>query len=148
MIAVYDAILAAHKADAFPVEIRYGGTITKDEAAGKVKAQGIARYIIAAPLDVDSELYKATDGSVKELKFWKVIFARTAKDCVQGLQDWFIRVGAVSDTGIVGIPGHAPWTYSTLSVLKWRPVGSLEQYAEVYGEVFAIEQFTRISIRI
>lgn len=147
MTVVWDEIYEAHKADAFPVKISYSRDSLKAETIKQaVKQSGIVRYIQPAPLPVGNILRQSTRGDVKVVQGFMLVFAATAKECVKALEDWFIRVGCVSQSGIVGLAPNGPWTYSTLSLLSYDPIGDVEQYAEPYGEVYAIEQYVRISI--
>lgn len=147
MTSVFDTLVDAHKADSFPISIAYSkDSMQKEEIAKKVGTRGIMRFLCPAPLDPEATVRKSTLGTVEEVKAFMVVFAPTARECVEGLQNWFLRVGYASQTGIVGNPYHAPWTYSTLSLLSYSPIGSIEQFAEPYGEVYALEQYVRISI--
>lgn len=147
MIAVFDSIVDAHKADGFPISIAYGpDSMKKANIEALVKQKGTVRYMQPAPLSIENELRNSTNGDVRTVQAFALVFAKTARECVKGLEDWFIRVGFVSQTGIVGHPGVGPWTYSTLSLLAYNPIGGLEQFAQEYGEVYVIEQFVRISI--
>ena len=147
MIAVFDSIVDAHAADNFPVQIAYGPDSMKKEAIeALVKQRGTVRYLQPAPLNLENSLRLSTNGDVKTVEAFALVFSATAHGCVEALQDWFIRVGFVSQTGIVGHPGTGPWAYSTLSLLAYNPIGGLEQFAQQYGQVYVIEQFVRISI--
>lgn len=147
MTVVYDALVDAHDADEFPISVAYSrDVLNKDAISAEVKTKGIVRYLVSAPLPMRNDLRNSTLGDVKVIQPWMLVFASTGKKCVKGLEDWFKRVGCVMQTGIVGVPPNGPWTYSTLSLLSYTPIGDLEQFAEPYGDVYCIEQYARISI--
>lgn len=146
MTGVFDNILTAHDADNYPIHICYGDMPSKDQIRDDLLQSDIARYLIPAPFDPDSELYQSTDGAITEVMAFMVVFCNTPKETVQGLHNWFLRVGYKTVNNVVGDPPTVPWTYSTLSLMAWHPVGGVESYAEQYGDVWAIEQFVRINI--
>jgi hypothetical protein len=147
MTTVFDSIIDAHTADSFPVNMAYGRNVLKAEAISQVVRQsGVQRFLVSAPLPMGNDIRNSTHGDVKVVQPWMVIFAATERECVEALEAWFVRVGCTLSSGIVGKPPVGPWTYSTLSLLSYNPIGDLEQFAEPYGDVFAIEQYVRISI--
>lgn len=147
MTSVFDEIVDAHKADEFPVSVAYGPEAMKKETiAALVKQKGTVRYLQPAPIPIDSSLRKSTNGDVKVVHAFMLVFSKTARECVKALEDWFLRVGFACAPGVVGYPGSGPWTYSTLSLLSYNPIGDVEQFAQQYGEVYVVEQYIRISI--
>lgn len=146
VLQVFDAILAAHVADSYPIIISYGDMPSKEEIQDSLLTQTYCRYLIPAPYDPDAILYQSTAGAISEVMAFMVIFANSARGAVEGLHEWFLRVGYKTENNIVGDPGTKPWVYSTLSVMSWHPVGAIEDYAMQYGNAWAIEQMVRINI--
>lgn len=147
MTSVYDQLVAAHKADSFPIKIMYSkDAINAEQIKADVYKSGPQRYVQPAPLPVGNVLRESTNGDVKVVQAFIIVFAKTAKEAVEALEAWLIRVGFVSSPGVVGKPRCGPWTYSTLSLLSYSPVGDVEEFAQPYGQIYAVEQYIRISI--
>jgi len=147
MTSSWDTLVDAHAADGFPIAIAYSrDAIKKDAVSEEVRKGKVLRFIQPAPLPVGNILRASTFGDIQVLQGFMVVFAATARECVEGLEAWLLRVGFKSRPGVVGKPLYGPRTYSTINVLEYDAIGDVEQFAEPYGEVYAIEQYIRISI--
>lgn len=94
MTSVYDQLVAAHIADNFPISVMYSkDAINTTKIKADVFAKGPQRYIQPAPLPVGNVLRESTSGDIKVIHAFIIVFAKTAKEAVQALEAWLIRVG-------------------------------------------------------
>lgn len=136
----------AHVSDGYPIEIAYANSLNEGIVETALESASVVRYLIPARFNPSDMIYNSTGGDIKQLKAFMIVFTNSPESCVTELENWFKRVGYVTENDVIGNPPKAPWEYSTLNILRWFPVGGVEQVPEQYGNVWGIEQYILIDI--
>jgi hypothetical protein len=87
----------------------------------------------------DSDSQQASYGNIKSIRAVIFCFGQTAKETVETMLK-IVSLGFTTIEGNIGYPSEAPFLLNGQTIFKWFPIGSVEETAEKYGNIWTIEQ--------
>ena len=135
MTTIIDDIEDAMSAGSLNCRVTYGLDVNAGEVDSLITQYGMARIFQATSLDVvNSDIVVSSGGLLYDVAAFMIVIDNTAKAAVDGLHAWFTGIGFVTENGVLGIPGGAPWSFQDLRIYKWQPAGGLPLRAEKLGD--------------